>query len=509
MSDNLFLQLAAQKVKARSQAACYENDFQLWAKERLGVHVWSKQAEIAHALINHRKVAVKSCHGSGKSYLASLIIAWWVDTRGHKNAVSVSTAPSADQVGKVVWRYVRQHHQASQTRAEDDPDYVPLPGYVTQDNEWKFDGDGELKAWGRKPADHSQSTFQGIHAAGGVLAVVDEANGVADGIWTNIYAITTGEHDRILAIANPDVAAGEFFKIFHDDNPDWYKITISAFDSPNFTNEDVPAEMRPGLIQPSWVEERRRAWGEDDPRWKSKILAEFSLDSSNLLFGYDTINAGTATEIRPPDDAEIWLGVDVARFGEDKTVVYKNHGGHVRFLAEWNRTDTQTTGDRVNDLAIKEGATQVRIDGIGIGAGVVDRVANLARDRYMTISLIGNKSSPNMLKWYNARAWWYDNTREEMRLGQLDIAFDDKKLHDELTSIGYSFPPGKGMLLESKEDLIKRLGESPDYADAFIYSVAPLGFDVNSPLATISPGEHVEVDMLDILMQREMGISPL
>lgn len=504
----MFLQMAAAQTKARSQAKCYEDDFQLWAKERLGIHVWSKQAEIAHALINHRKVAVKSCHASGKSFLASLIISWWVDTRGHKGAVSVSTAPSADQVGKVVWRYVRQHHENSLNRAEQDSDYHPLPGYVTQDNEWKFDN-GELKAWGRKPADHSQSTFQGIHAAGGVLAVVDEANGVADGIWTNIYAITTGEQDRILAIANPDVAAGEFFKIFHDENPDWYKITISAFDTPNMTGEEVPADMRPGLLQPSWIEERRRAWGEDDPRWKSKILAEFSLDSSNLLFGYDTINAGIATEIRPSDDAEIWLGVDVARFGEDKTVIYKNHGGVVRKLAEWGKTDTQTTGDRIHDHALKEGATQVRIDGIGIGAGVVDRVVKLARNRYMTISLIGNKASPNILKWFNARAWWYDTVREEMRLGKIDITHEDKVMHDELTSIGFSFPPGKGMLLESKEEIIKRVGESPDYADAFIYSLAPLGFNVDSPLAEITPGEHVEIDILEVLMQREMSISPL
>lgn len=507
-NSNMFLQLAAQKTKQQSQAKCYEEDFQLWAKERLGMHVWSKQAEIAHALINHTKVAVKSCHGSGKSFLASLIIAWWVDTRGHKGAVSVSTAPSADQVGKVVWRYIRQRFEESKTRAEEEEGFVPLPGYVTQDNEWKFDN-GELKAWGRKPADHSQSTFQGIHAAGGVLAVVDEANGVADGIWTNIFAITTGEHDRILAIANPDVAAGEFFKIFHDDNPDWHKITISAFDTPNFTNEEVPADMRPGLIQPSWVEERRRAWGEDDPRWKSKILAEFSLDSSNLLFGYDTINEGIATEIIPLQEDEIYLGVDVARFGEDKSVIYKNHGGHVRYLDSWGKTDTQESAHKIHDFAIKEGATQVRLDGIGIGAGVVDKVSQLSRGRYKVISFVGNKSSPNILKWYNARAMWYDNTREEMRLGQLDIAHDDKTLHDELTAIGYMFPPGKGMLIESKDDIRKRLGFSPDFADAFIYSVAPLGFNINSPLSEIRPGEHVEVDIMDVLMRREMSISPL
>lgn len=507
MTD-LFLSIASRRLRAREQLSCYQDDFTLWARERLGVTVWSKQAEIAEALIKHRKVAVKSAHGTGKSYLAALIIAWWTDTRGHQGAVCVSTAPSAEQVGKVVWRYVRQHFDNSTERANNDPDYAPLPGYVTQDNEWKFDN-GEVKAWGRKPADHSTSTFQGIHAAGGVLAVVDEANGVADGIWTNIYAITTGEHDRILAIANPDVAQGEFFKIFHDDNPDWHKMTISAFDTPNFTGEDVPAEMRPGLIQRHWVEERRRAWGEEDPRWSAKILAEFSLDSSNLLIGFDTLNVAINNELVPLEEDEVWLGVDVARFGTDNTVIYQNHGGFVRYLSSWNKTDSVTTAERIHNHALESGATQVRIDGVGLGAPVVDMVVRLAKDRYKVISLIGNHASPNLLKWANARAWWYDTAREDMRLGKIDIAFDDKKLHDELTSIGYLFPPGRGLLIESKDEIRKRLDYSPDYADAFVYSVAPLGFNINSPLAEVRPGEHVEIDIMDILLQREMQISPL
>ena len=437
------------------------------------------------------------------SFLASLIIAWWVDTRGHENGICVSTAPSADQVGKVVWRYVRQHHAA----AKDEAGNNLLPGYVTQDNDWKSDS-GELRAFGRKPSDHSEGTFQGIHAAGGVLAVIDEANSVADSLWTDVHAITTGENDRILAIANPDIASGEFFDIFHKDNPDWHKITISAYDTPNFTGEDVPSEMRPGLIQPKWVEERKRAWGEDDPRWKSKILAEFSLDSSNMLFGMDTINKGIATEIVPRHDDEIYLGVDIARFGEDSSAVFSNHGGVVRFVDSWRKTDTVESAQKIHEIAVRLGASQVRIDGVGIGAGVVDQLTRLSEGSYYVISFIGNGKSPNILKWYNARAYWFDKVREDMRLGLIDIAHDDQALVDDLTAYGYSFPQGKAMLIEAKDDLKKRIGRSPDLADAFIYATAPLATNVESPLAKVRPGEVLEFDLTDMLYEYEKNISP-
>src|SRR5690349_3186284 len=84
----------------------YKHDINLWAKDKLGISLWSKQIEIAEALIQHKKVAVKSCHGSGKSYLASIIVAWWVDTRYGTESVVVSTAPTYEQVNKILWRYI-------------------------------------------------------------------------------------------------------------------------------------------------------------------------------------------------------------------------------------------------------------------------------------------------------------------------------------------------------------------------------------------------------------------
>lgn len=497
MSNQLFLTTAIDHLEHEKRSECYKTDIAMWAKDKLGITVWSKQRQIAAALIEYKRVAVKSCHGSGKSYFASVVVAWWVDTRYGTEAVAVSTAPSAEQVGKVLWRYIRQHHEKHK-----------LMGYVTMQNEWKADN-GEELAWGRKPADTSVSTFQGIHASGGVLAVLDEANGVADTLWTNVYAITTGKNDHILAIANPDVPTGEFARIFFDDDPDWHKITISAFDTPNFTGEEMPEEALSGMISQKWVEARKRGWGEDDPRYKAKVLGEFSTDSTTKLFSLGVINTGTATEVVPSTEAQVVLGCDISRFGSDDTTVYSNHGGRIRLEESWNKTDTYASAEKIHEIAIRVGATEVRVDGVGLGAPVVDILARLCDGQYIPIGLVGNASSPDLDKWVNIRAHWYDTVREKMRLGEIDIDLNDKVLQNELLDLEYKFSSNRGSLqIESKDEIRKRLKKSPDYADAFIYAAVDVGFDPADPINQLTPGEEFELTLEQALWDLETTVSP-
>ncbi len=78
------------------------NDPVTWSKERAGVHLWSKQREIASALVEHKRVAVQSAHGIGKSFLAADLAAWWVDVHPPDETMVVTTAPSLDQVHAIL-----------------------------------------------------------------------------------------------------------------------------------------------------------------------------------------------------------------------------------------------------------------------------------------------------------------------------------------------------------------------------------------------------------------------
>jgi hypothetical protein len=482
---------------AMEKREAYKHDIKLWAKDRLGIHLWSKQVEIAEAIVKYKKVAVKSCHGSGKSYFASILVAWWVDTRYGTEAVVVSTAPTYEQVNKILWRYIRQHWGKNE-----------LMGHVTQTDEWK-DSKGEVVAWGRKPADTNTQGFQGIHSSGGVLAVIDEACGVNETIFTGVAAITTGIDDRILAIANPDIPTSEFGRIFLKDDPSWHKITISAFDTPNFTGEYISEEGKKGLVSVAWVEDQKISWGEDSPRYKSKILGEFTTDGGSNLFTMETIIRGHTTELVLDSEEPPRLGVDIARFGDDYSVAYLYHQGRLRLLDKWNKTDAVTSAQKIRDLAFNHGCTEVRIDGVGMGGPVIDMVARISDNRYEVIGMIGNAASPDIDKWANARAYWYDNLREKMFGYQVDIDPLDKDLEDELGNLEYFFAKRGGLQLEDKAEIRKRTGKSPDFSDAAVYAAADLGYDPKEDAAKLKPGEEYNMGLEDILDQWEMQISPL
>jgi len=488
---------AKTNMLAMEKREAYKHDIALWAKDRLGIHLWSKQVEIANAIVSHKKVAVKSCHGSGKSYFASILVAWWVDTRYGTEAVVVSTAPTYEQVNKILWRYIRQHWGKND-----------LMGNVTQTDEWK-DAKGEVVAWGRKPADTNTQGFQGIHSSGGVLAVIDEACGVNETIFTGVEAITTGSHDRILAIANPDIPQSEFGRIFIKNDPSWHKITISAFDTPNFTGEYVPEEARAGLVSVEWVDDKKISWGEDSARYKSKILGEFTTDAGNTLFTMATLMNAQRTEIVPDKEDRPVLGVDIARFGEDYSVAYLYHQGHLRLVKKWSKTDAVTSSRYIRDLAFEHGCHEVRIDGVGLGGPVMDIVASISDNRYEVVGMIGNAASPDIDKWLNARAYWYDNLREKMAMGKVDIDPMDRDLEEELGSMQYFFSKRGGLQLMDKTEIRKETGKSPDFADAAVYASADLGFDPSQEESKLRPGEEYSMGFEDILDAWEMSISPL
>lgn len=495
-----FLTQALARLAQQSKNIKYKTDPSMWAKDVLSIDLWSKQKEIAESVIENKKTAVKSCHAIGKTYTIAMLACWWVCTRWEDDAIVVSTAPTAEQVTKLLWEQIRKHHQN-----------FDLPGRVTQTNEWK-DEDGNVVAFGRKPADTNIHGFHGVHRPGGVLVLVDEGCGVHQSIFTGVEAITTGKNDRIVTVGNPDEANTEFGRIFLKEDPGWNKITVSAFDTPAWTGEKVAQVVKDNLIQPDWVEDKRTSWGEGSPRWKSKIEGEFSTDSSNTLFTLGTVNRGKSTEIPENMDEPLVLGVDIARMGDDESVVYANRGGHVRLLDKWSNSPITETARRIHSLAMEHRATEVRIDGVGVGAGVYDVLNELnAEQVYTTVSLVGNAASPDLDRWRNARAYWWDTVREQMAKGEIDISFDDITLEDELLTVEYHFKNQRSSLqVESKEELRSRNGKSPDYADAFIYAAIDLGFDPSDPTNQHTPGEEFEYDLEQLFedMAYGQGRSP-
>lgn len=345
--------------------------------------------------------------------------------------------------------------------------------------EWHIDD--EMVAFGRKPADHDESAFQGIHARY-VLVIVDEACGVPEQLWVAADALTTNADCRLLAIGNPDSPASHFRRVCTPGSG-WHTLSISAFDSPNLTGEQVPPAVALALVGREWVEEKAREWGEDNPLYRSKVLGEFSEDSPNQIVRASDIAAcriNPETRRALADLEPVELGVDVGG-GGDETVIRERRG--VRAGREWRaHTDRPEKIAPMVLAAIKEtGATAVKVDSIGVGFGVIGELRNAASRGEHTAHIravnVGEKASrPDKFVNLRAEIWWEIgrglSERKGWDLSSMDNA--DATVAQLLEPRWDADPQGR-IRVEKKDEVIKRLGRSPDNADALLLAYYSAG----------------------------------
>lgn len=440
------------------EPAPYQHSPAEWIRDRTGGYIWSKQEEICQSVVDNKYTAVKACHGPGKSFIAARIGCWWLDVHDLGDAFLVTTAPSWPQVSAILWREMRRAHRRAK-----------LPGRITLECQWYLSEVGnkageELVGMGRKPADYDDDAFQGLHARY-ILVILDEACGIPVSLWTAVLSLVTNDNARVLAIGNPDDPGSEFAK-FCKPSSGWNVITIPAFDTPNFTGEYVPPEVAEQLVTPGWVDERRADWGEGSPLWQSKIMAEFPDISDEYLITPGMIQRGI--EIDLPGLGKGRYGADIARFGDNQSVVYRNRDGQIRFENSWGMADTMQTAGRLKMMMQRHhrvAPVPMVIDTVGVGGGVYDRLREQGMD---VVSFVASGRANRPDKFQNRRAELFWQFRVDLENGNIDLDPEDTKLHNELMSIKWGVTSTGKIYIESKEDMRDRGVQSPDRADAAV-----------------------------------------
>lgn len=439
-------------------------------RARLGEFLWSKQAEIAEAVPVHRRVAVQSAHDMGKSWLAARLVAWWLSEHEPGEAFVVTTAPTYSQVRTILWREIGRAHAKGR-----------LVGRVTQTEWWMQVGDrSEIVALGRKPSDYDPAAFQGIHARY-VLVIIDEAAGVPETIFDAAKSLTTNEESRILAIGNPDDPASYFCSSVLKPDSGWHIIHVDGLQSPNFTDEEIPDDLHPLLLAPVWVEEARRDWGEGSPLWQSKVRGLVPEDTSDGVIPLSWLRR--CQEEREWEEHQLLpveLGVDVGA-GGDWTVVRERRG--VQAGRTWRALTPepeQATGLIMQ--AIQEtGATSVKVDAIGIGWGIIGMLmealgtnGDRAGPVIHAVNVGTASLNPEMFPKLRDQLWW-ELGRELSQSGGWDLAGLDDTTLSQLIAPKYKLDASGRVKIEPKDETKKRLGRSPDDADAFLlaYFVPP------------------------------------
>jgi hypothetical protein len=454
-----------------------------WETEVLGEHAWSKQREIAESVVENRYTAVQSAHDTGKSWRASRLVSWWLDVHPEGEAFAVTTAPTWPQVRAILWREIRRSLKKGSLR-----------GRTTLNCEWYMGGsrigdpNEELVAYGRKPADYDQAAFQGIHAKY-VLVIIDEACGVPRLLFDAVDSLATNVNARVLAIGNPDDPASQFAQICKPGSG-WNTIAISAFDTPAFTGEEVEQDLLDVLVSKEWVEERKIRWGEASPTYISKVLGQFPEIGEDTLIQPSWIKAA---EINDLSGAAMkkkgQYGGDIARYGSDKTVIYRNRAGMIRKVHESAKKSTVSTAGAVRKLVKPHvGGVPIILDALGLGGGVVDA---LKEDKVKGIRpFIASARAFEPERFENRRAEIYWMFRDLMESGMIDLApmGEDDELKSQMGSIKWELTSKGKIKIEAKDDFKKRMGLSPDHLDACVMSA----IEGAAQLPRTEPGELTE-----------------
>ncbi len=433
-----------------------------FASDTLGVTLWSKQEEVLRAVERARRVAVKSGNGLGKDFTAAVAVLWYVHS--HDPAIVLSTAPTFRQVRHVLWRQIhRLYRNAADTL-----------GGTMLDTRWEVAEDRYAMGLSANDADQ----FQGFHCEN-MFVVVDEAEGVAEPIYEAVEAVMTSANPTLLLIGNPTTTSGGFHRAFHRERGIYETITMSALESPNVAQGRIDI---PGLTTPAWVEERRAMWGEGSETFRSRIMGEFPDRGEDNLIAISDIDDATypAGEVPAATGGyePVVLGVDVARFGVDRSVIMVRRGDVVVEVQVHHGFPTTATTGQVVASARDNHPKQMNVDATGIGSGVVD---NLAEQGFPVYGFHGSGAPlEEESVCANLRAEGYWTLARRFRDHRIRIPHD-AELIAELASLRYRYNSRGKVLMESKESMKSRGLPSPDKADALMLAFLDTGALVEHP----------------------------
>jgi len=443
-------------------------DPEYFTKRILNKQLWPVQAEILKSVRDNPRTAVRSCHGIGKTFTAAMCILWFLYT--HEKAIVLSTAPTWRQVEKLIWKEIRSAYREA---------IIPLGGSLAPKSPELHLIQDEWYAAGLST--NEPDRFQGFHEEH-ILCVVDEAAGVNIDIFEAIEGILTSSGARLLLIGNPTSIGTPFYDAFM--KPGFSTFHISAFDTPNFTHSGITQEdiandtwkaklseiPYPRLITPQWVADRYKSWGEASAPYQVRVMGNFPRQGEDTLIPLLWIELAMERWEDAKEGEYKTLGVDVAAYGSDKTVIAERRGDKVMPLNVYSQKNTRETAGLVISLAREAQIKKISVDEIGIGRGVVD---SLEEDGFENVGVNVAERSKEPERFHNLRAelWWHLRERLDPEKEPIALPPDDELL-SELAAVKYKVDAKGAIQIESKDDMRKRLGHSPDRADAVVLAFA-------------------------------------
>lgn len=389
----------------------------------------------------------------GKTTAIAAAALWFLLTTFPVKVVVV--ASSGQQLNDTLWKelgiLVRKMPAAFQAQIEMTTDQIKL----------KANPDASFIA-ARTGNREKPEVIQGLHSENLVL-FFDEASGIDEIVFEYAMGSMSTPGAKTVLTGNPTRSQGYFFNAFFGSDKLWSKHKVSCSDSPT--------------VDPAYPKEVAASFGENSNVYRVRVLGEFPVSDDDTLLSRELVEAATTRDVViTPMSPVIW-GVDVARFGNDRSALAKRRGNTLlEPIKNWRKKDTMETTDLVVAEFFNEHPDfrpqEILVDVIGVGAGVVDalRKKNLPNVDVKGINVSESAASKEQYYqlrdelWYLAKDWF---ASRDCKIP------NDTELVDELITPTYKIIEANGKLkIEAKSDMKKRTRRSPDLADAFCLTFA-------------------------------------
>lgn len=457
-----------------SEAILYYADHPVeFVEDIIGATPDEEQAKILRSVAANPMTTVRSGHGVGKSTVEAWVVIWFMVTRPFPKIPC--TAPTQHQLFDILWAEVSKwlrNNKAFSNELIWTKEKVYMRGYP---EEWFA-----VARTASKP-----DALQGFHAED-VLYIIDEASGVDDDIFEPVLGALSTPGAKLLMCGNPTQLSGFFYDSHNKNRASYATFHIDGRNSSRVSQDFVQTIIN--------------MYGEDSDVFRVRVAGDFPLQEDDIFIPLSLVEKSIVTEFSPRKNPNlIHIGCDVARYGDDKTVIGYKIDEKVTLYKKRQGQDTMKTADDIAMLGEmlvqryrltpeKDTPIPVKVDDGGVGGGVVDRLRQIKRnnpDRFWWLEIypvifgqrIKHKyyhdSTTYMMAIVKKLLQPFDEDTGERKPVEL-ILPDDDDLVAQLSGRKYALTEASKIKIESKKEVKKRGQPSPDEADCVLLLCLPV-----------------------------------
>ena len=453
----------------------WRHDIALFARDNFNFEPdeWQAKAFNYTEKQDIKRISIKSGQGVGKTTFSAIAFLWFLTC--FPNSRVVATAPTRQQLNDVLWAELEKWRQKSEF----------LKHLLKWTKTYIYVNGREKRWFGVARASSRPENMQGFHEDN-MLFIVDEASGVDEEVLEAIRGTLSGVNNKLILVGNPTKTTGMFYDSHTSERAQWVTMTVDSEKSNRTNKENIKSMIN--------------KYGEESNVVRVRVHGLFPLAEDDVFIPINMLEDSISADLADLEESEIPyildIGCDVARFGDDKTVIGYRADSIIKFYKKRQGQDTMATANDIvmlgNLLRVKYKKFKrqicIKIDDSGVGGGVTDRLKQLKSlnpDLYGWMRIIPVNFGMRIEK-----SKYYDDTTtymmsvvkalisgkdEEGKPKKCEIQLpNDSDLVGQLSVRKYYFTDQGKIKVESKKEMKKRNLPSPDEADCVLLCCLPV-----------------------------------